>query len=90
MELGANFLTNKQLFWMALAMSKYNKYHRNVPKDYFPLARLQIEYMHVWLKRKPGFQDAFGCELTDDEKFKEEEYLRKYQEIYLDRGGNVE
>lgn len=40
-----------------------------------------MEYMHVWMKRKKGFQEAFNCTLTEEEAEKSKEYLKKFWEL---------
>lgn len=67
-------MTNRQLYWMALARTYYAKIHPSVPESFYPLRRLVSEYLHVAYKRTPGFQDAFMCEMTDFE----EKVLAKY------------
>ncbi|KAG5668090.1 hypothetical protein PVAND_016045 [Polypedilum vanderplanki] len=81
LEIGANYLTHKQLYWMAVAVSRYLKFHRIVPKKFFPLNRLQMDYFHIWFKHKPGFQDAFKCKITEEEEKIYQEYLEKYFSI---------
>lgn len=81
--IGANYLTNPQIFWIASAFSSFNKYHRTVPKKRDEARRLTNEYLHVYFKNKPGFQEAFMCNMTEAELEEFEEYARKRVEIYL-------
>ncbi|KAG5669536.1 hypothetical protein PVAND_017423 [Polypedilum vanderplanki] len=78
MQIGANYLTNEQLFWVADAVEGFNKYHRTVPKSINERNRLNYEYMHVRYKFMKGFQDAFQCNITDDENNKLLELLHKH------------
>lgn len=64
LSLGANFLTNQQLYWLAVARKLFVKLQPNAPES---INRLQSEYLHVWLKNHKGFQTAFMCEMTDAE-----------------------
>ncbi|KAG5666985.1 hypothetical protein PVAND_014988 [Polypedilum vanderplanki] len=77
MQIGANYLKNEQLFWIADAVKKFNKYHRTVPKSIHDRSRLIFDYMHVRYKNMKGFQDAFQCNITKDEINKYSEYLEK-------------
>ncbi|KAG5666887.1 hypothetical protein PVAND_014894 [Polypedilum vanderplanki] len=81
LQIGANILTNPQLFWMARAVFHFAKYHRTIKNETNEIQRLQIEYMHVEFKSKKGFQEAFECEINENEKNLYEEYGKKYWEI---------
>jgi hypothetical protein len=81
LEIGANYLTHEQLYWMALAGARYLKYHKIVPKSHSPFDRLQFEQLHVWMKNKPGFQEAFGCNMTDEEKEQYQVFLANVTRI---------
>lgn len=81
LQIGANFLTNPQLFWMARAVFHFTKYHRTVAEETNPIQRLQIEFMHVEFKSKIGFQDAFKCAMNDEEWKTFDEYKIKYFEV---------
>ncbi|KAG5669415.1 hypothetical protein PVAND_017302 [Polypedilum vanderplanki] len=71
LQIGANYLTNEQLYWVADAVTRFNKYHRTVPKTINKRNRLTSdEYMHARYKNFKGFQEAFKCNITDDEKKK--------------------
>lgn len=66
---------------MSRAVYHYSKYHRTVPEDMNAFQRLQIEFMHVEFKRKQGFQEAFECEMTENEWLAYDEYLKRFYEI---------
>lgn len=76
LQLGANYLTNQQLFWMALARKFYIKFQPNLPKNIDPVGKLQTEFMHLVYKSQPGFQEAFQCNLTDIELIEYDKYLK--------------
>ncbi|CAO1441045.1 unnamed protein product [Diamesa serratosioi] len=62
------FLTNTQMFWLAIANKKYRKFHQNVITDYNRRIHLQMKYFHLFFKTKPEFRDAFNCsEMTKEE-----------------------
>lgn len=46
-SLGANFLTNQHLCWMAAARTQYSKFQPGAPEIVYPLHRLNNEYFHV-------------------------------------------
>lgn len=79
--IGANYLTSLQMFWVASAVVKYNKFHKTVPKNIDLIGRLQNEYFHVWFKSKKGFQEAFECNITENEKDTLHEGWNKFYEI---------
>lgn len=82
MQIGANRLSNRQMYWVAIARKYFAKFHSVIPDDFLPFNRLQNDYLHVWLKRKSGFQEAFDCEMRHDEEQKYDEYSRKWQLIH--------
>lgn len=75
LQIGANQLTNQQLYWVANSVARFLKYHRTVPKNYYSRARFQFDNLHVFYKSKPGFQDAFGCKMTEEEKVIYDKFL---------------
>jgi hypothetical protein len=81
LQLAANRLTNRQLFWIAVARFSSAKYHPMVPASIHPASRLQFEFCHVFYKDFQGFQEAFKCEMTGEEKTKFKEYLRKLKKF---------
>lgn len=81
MDIGANHLTNQQLYWVTLAFGRYAKFHRNTPKTTDAFNHLQMEYYHVYYKFQPGFQEAFKCNLTEEEAVKVIEYFVKRNKI---------
>jgi hypothetical protein len=76
LQIGANYLTNEQLFWVAYAVTKYTKYHKIVPKRVHTDQRLKYEYFHVQFKASRGFRTAFRCNVTDEEVA----VLKEYEE----------
>lgn len=66
---------------MALALNHFNKYHKSVPEDMNAFQRLQIEFMHVEFKSRKEFQEAFECEMSEEETEMYQEYLRRFYEI---------
>jgi hypothetical protein len=86
LQIGANRLTNRQLFWMAFARTYYTKFHERgeISDDIEPLIRLQLSFFHVWVKTKPGFQDAFNCTMTQDEENLYEKFKEKATALYYD------
>ena len=84
LQVGANQLTNLQLYWVANSVSRFTKYHRNVPKTYSRRLRLQFAHLHVFYKNKPGFQDAFGCNATEEERKEFKEATSKEEAFIFD------
>lgn len=81
MDIGANYLTSLQLYWVTLSFTLYAKYHRTVPSHFNPINRLQHEYLHVYYKNNKGFQEAFSCNMTNEEWEKLNEYKMKLSEL---------
>ncbi|KAG5669474.1 hypothetical protein PVAND_017361 [Polypedilum vanderplanki] len=81
LQIGANYLTNEQLFWVAYAVKVFKKFHRTVPRTTHEGNRLRQEYMHVYFKRLKGFQEAFKCNVTEAENEKFDEFLEKFREL---------
>lgn len=81
LQLGANRLTNKQLFWIAITRSRYVKHHPGVPANFRFSQRLQSDYLHVLTKSYKGFQQAFNCSMTKEENDKLDEYSKKWYEL---------
>jgi hypothetical protein len=81
LQIGANYLTNQQLYWQAVTVSHYAKFHRTVPKRTDPHKRLVYEYTHVFMKRHRGFQEAFRCNMTEEEEEKLRQYLVEYGKL---------
>ncbi|KAG5685161.1 hypothetical protein PVAND_014353 [Polypedilum vanderplanki] len=77
LQIGGNYLTNEQLFWVAHAVSGFNKYHKTVPGKIDERNRLISQYMHVRLKNMNGFQEAFQCNMTANEIKTLTEYYEK-------------
>jgi hypothetical protein len=85
LQIGANRLSNRQLFWVAYARRYYRKYHNEiVPEDFEPEQRLQQKYFHVWIKSKSDFQEAFNCNMTKDEENLFDEFLQKYEKLQFE------
>jgi hypothetical protein len=69
LQVGANRLTNQQLYWFATARVFYTKFHNDIiSEDFESDRRLISNNFHVSIKQKPGFQEAFSCNLTKSEK----------------------
>lgn len=88
--LGANRLTNDQLFWVATTRTHYVKHHPGVPIEFRYSKRLQIEYLHVLIKNYKGFQEAFNCSMTAEEEEKLTEYSEKWKKLNSEYGDNDE
>lgn len=79
-------LTNRQMVWVCMLYSLSKKFHRNTPKKSGAYVRITNNNLNAYLKRTPGFREAFQCgELTEiDERQIEElqkqrdEFFRKY------------
>jgi hypothetical protein len=76
-QIGANYLTNRQLFWVAAAFSHFTKHNKRVPHDIDQLQRVRDEFLHVNYKINKGFQRAFSCNFTESEKNDWFEYQRQ-------------
>jgi hypothetical protein len=81
LQIGANFLTNPQLFWVARAVFHFSKYHKTIKSDLNALQRLQTQYMHVEFKSKRGFQEAFNCSMSDEELIIYYDYYLEYLKL---------
>ena len=67
LQLPGFFLTNRQMFWIALIHTKFYKYDPEYIR--YPIDLFKIKYMHIIYKSFPNFRDAFNCsELTADEE----------------------
>jgi hypothetical protein len=77
LQLSANYLTNNQLYWQALARYLFAKYHPAVPVTVETYLRQQQKFLHVWLKHKKGFQEAFDCKMSTEEQTKFDEYKKE-------------
>jgi hypothetical protein len=82
LRIGANHLTDIQLFWMARAVSSFKKHQKNIPIEIHEANRLINEYLNIFYKNKEGFQEAFGCEFTADYAKRFEEFGQKRIEVY--------
>lgn len=82
LQIGANYLTNEQLFWVAYGVSFYTKYHKTAPLNLHWKLRLKHNSTHVLTKLNPGFQEAFHCNITNDEINLYEEYIQEYNKLY--------
>jgi hypothetical protein len=79
LRIGAHKLSNEQLFWVALAVCNYNKYHSTITNDINSFQRLQIEFMHFDFKSRRGFQESFSCTMQNEEKVK---FLDIFKDFY--------
>lgn len=52
LHLGANRLTDRQLFWVAAAKVDFRKYHSQDQED---------DHFNERFSSRPGFSDAFNC-----------------------------
>lgn len=86
LQLGANLLTNKQLFWLATARRMFGKYHPKAPVSLDSINRLQDKYLHVFLKSKKGFQEAFECAMTKDEEKIFHDYENNFNKLFTQFG----
>lgn len=82
LQIGANYLTNLQLFFVANAVTTYTKYNPLTPKTFGEYKRLYDEYLHFIYKigNRKAFFDAFKCNVTNEEEEKINEYKRKFHE----------
>lgn len=81
LQLGANRMTNQQLFWIALARKFFVKYQPNIPKNFDPFGQLQNNFLHVLYKKQKGFQEAFGCNMSENDYKMDSMYHQEYQKI---------
>ena len=79
MLIGSNHLTNLQLYWVADALVRYKKFQKTVLSD--AAKRLELFHMHVIYKSNVGFQEAFQCNMTDNELDEYQEFERKKEEF---------
>lgn len=81
LQLAANHLTNRQLYWVATARFISTKFHPKVPKSFNRANRLKNKYLHVDFKNNKGFQEAFKCEMTAEEKESYAEFIKENLEV---------
>ncbi|CAO1378141.1 unnamed protein product [Diamesa hyperborea] len=79
LQLPGFFLTNRQMFWVALAHKKYHKFQTGISKITVKKFQHRHTHFHLQLKNQLSFRQAYNCtDLTEDEKNK----LNKY---YLEK-----
>lgn len=67
LQLPGFFLSNRQMYWIALIHVKFYKYDPEYLK--YPLDIFKIKHMHILYKAFRNFRDAFNCsELTTNEE----------------------
>ena len=67
LQLPGFFLTNRQMFWVALAHKQYFKFHSH--SKYKTKFNSALQHFHLTYKNNDHFRDDFNCsELTEDEK----------------------
>ena len=73
LQLPGFFLTNRQMFWVALAHKQYFKFHsHNKENTTFDSV---LQHFHLMYKNNNHFRDDFNCsELTEDEKIRWSSY----------------
>lgn len=71
--IGANYLTNDQLFWVVMAVTSFKKYPKTAHQA--SSFRLIMENFHIYFKNIKGFQEAFKCNMTAEEIERYEKYL---------------
>lgn len=54
-------LTNRQMLWVCIAHKNSLKYQKNLKKEIDEEYRISNDFLHVLLKLKPGFREAFQC-----------------------------
>lgn len=64
LQIGANYLTNPQLYFVARIFVNFVKFQRISQKFHSPIEQIQMEYLHLYYKIFPGFQQAFRCKLN--------------------------
>lgn len=84
LQIGANLLTNPQLYWVARALVNFIKFQVISQKFHSPLEQLQMKYLHIYYKRFSGFQEAFGCKLNARDLRDIFESVRRLDEIIKD------
>lgn len=82
LQIGANYLTNLQLFFVASAVTDYTKHISTSPKERDELEKLHDEYIHVIYKveNHDAFYDAFKCNVTEKDMKEVEIYRQKHKE----------
>lgn len=80
LQLGANLMTDKQLFWVARGVVEYRKIHRVVPFLFQALGNsiIGFSFEHDF-RRSKKFQEAFGCEKIEEEKLEG----KKFEELSI-------
>ncbi|KAG5668297.1 hypothetical protein PVAND_016244 [Polypedilum vanderplanki] len=81
LQIGANYLTNEQLYWVAFAVSKFTRFRKNKPSSIYNRNLLNSEYLHVFVKSEKAFQDAFKCNWTENDENLRKEFLNKLQKL---------
>lgn len=68
LQLPGFFLTNRQMFWIALANTSFYKIHPD-NKRRSTIDKFRLEHLHTIYKSYWNFRDAYNCsELTKDEE----------------------
>lgn len=89
LKLGANILSNKQLFWVARAVFEYRKLHREVPFAVRILGNFfnGLNFEHDFRLSK-NFQDAFGCQMETN--VNKSFQVEKFDELFSNFGIDFE
>lgn len=84
LQIGANYLTNPQLYFVARIFVNFVKFQRISQKFHSPIEQLQMEYLHIYYKTFPAFQEAFNCKLNANDLLQSFEVVKKLDELAMD------
>ena len=79
------FLTNRQMFWVALANTNFYKIHPN--NDVDPTTLFKLKHFHVIYKNYRNFRDAYNCSDLNEE---ENQLINVLEEGKLSKDGKKE
>ena len=68
LQLPGFFLTNRQMYWVALANKMYTKIHPHNKKYEKTFFECQLKHFHLVFKNQKSFREAYNCpNMTDIE-----------------------
>lgn len=82
-EIGANHMTNLQLYWAAYVFQDYRKLHRAIHQNFEPRFRLEQKYLHTTIQSYEGFREAFNCSISKEFVDQYEAYADELYELLV-------
>ena len=85
LQLPGCFLTNRQMFWVALANANFYKVHKHNKDD--PISLFELEHFHIIYKNYRNFRDAYNCSELNKE---ENQIIQTWEELKSSNSGEEE